>query len=52
MPEGQVTIVDYFNSVTIEEQGSFLPTNGLYFEGYMGFKKIGDLVPYEYDPVE
>jgi hypothetical protein len=52
VPDGQVSIVNLVGQVTIDEQGSFQPTTGLYFEGYMGWKKIGDQVPFEYDPNE
>ena len=52
VPEGEVSIVNLFGPVTIDDTGAFQPTSSLYFEGYMGWKKIADLVPYEYDPVE
>ena len=50
MPPGQVSIVTGFGPVTIDESGGFRPTPSLYFEGYMGWEKIGDLVPFDYDP--
>lgn len=50
MPEGQVSIINGFRQVTLYENGMFLPTAGLYFEGYMGWEKVGDLVPFDYDP--
>ena len=52
LPEGQVSIVNYFGPVSIDENGLFMPTSNLYFEGYMGWEKIADLVPYEYTPEE
>jgi hypothetical protein len=48
MPEGQVSIVNLFGPVSIDENGFFKPITNLYFEGYMGWEKIADLVPYEY----
>jgi hypothetical protein len=52
MPEGQVSIVNLFGPVAIEENGLFTPPANLYFEGYMGWEKIADLVPYEYSLAE
>jgi hypothetical protein len=52
MPEGQVSIVNLFGPVSIDENGLFTPVANLYFEGYMGWEKIADLVPYEYTPAE
>jgi CarboxypepD_reg-like domain len=49
MPEGQVSIVNLFRPVIIDENGLFMPTSRLFFEGYMGWEKIADLVPYEYN---
>jgi hypothetical protein len=52
MPDGQVSIVNLFGPVSIDDNGLFTPTTHLYFEGYMGWKKIADLVPYEYPSAE
>jgi hypothetical protein len=52
MPEGQVSIVNLSGPVSIDENGLFTPVANLYFEGYMGWEKIADLVPYEYTPAE
>ena len=52
MPEGQVSIVNLFGPVFIDENGFFTPIANLYFEGYMGWEKIADLVPYEYTLAE
>ncbi len=52
LPQGQVSIINIFGPVSIDENGFFAPTSNLYFEGYMGWGKIADLVPYEYDPAE
>jgi CarboxypepD_reg-like domain len=52
LPEGQVSIVNLFGPVSIDENGFFKPTSNLFFEGYMGWEKIADLVPYEYNPAE
>jgi CarboxypepD_reg-like domain len=52
LPEGQVSIVTLFGPVSIDDDGLFEPTSNLYFEGYMGWEKIADLVPYEYTPAE
>lgn len=48
VPGGQVSIVNLFGPISIDENGLFKPINNLYFEGYMGWEKIADLVPYEY----
>lgn len=50
VPQGQVSIVNRSGPVLVDENGAFLPTASLYFEGFMGWKKVGDLVPFEYDP--
>jgi hypothetical protein len=50
MPAGQVSIITGLGPAIIDESGGFRPTPALYFEGYMGWEKIGDLVPFEYDP--
>jgi hypothetical protein len=50
MPDGEISIVNRLGPISIEESGSYIPTPWLYFEGYMGWEKIGDLVPFEYDP--
>ena len=50
VPQGQVSIVNGSSPVLVDENGAFLPTASLYFEGFMGWKKVGDLVPFEYDP--
>jgi len=52
MPDGQVSIVNLFGPVSIDENGLFNPVPNLYFEGYMGWEKMADLVPYEYTPTE
>jgi CarboxypepD_reg-like domain len=52
LPAGQVSIVNLFGPVTIDVNGFYKPTSNLFFEGYMGWQKIADLVPYEYDPAE
>ena len=52
LPQGQVSIINLFGPVSIDENGFYKPTSELYFEGYMGWEKIADLVPYEYDPAE
>jgi hypothetical protein len=52
MPDGQVSIVNLQGPVSIDENGLFRPVANLYFEGYMGWEKIADLVPYEYSSVE
>jgi CarboxypepD_reg-like domain len=52
LPQGQVSIVNLLGPVSVDENGLFIPTSNLYFEGYMGWKKIADLVPYEYNPAE
>jgi hypothetical protein len=52
MPDGQISIVNLFGPVIIDEHGAFQPIARLYLEGYMGWKKIGDLVPFDYDPAE
>jgi hypothetical protein len=52
MPEGQVSIVNLLRPVIVDEDGLFMPTSRLLFEGYMGWEKIGDLVPYEYNPYD
>ena len=52
LPDGQVSIVNLFGPVSIDENGFYKPTSDLYFEGYMGWEKIADLVPYEYNPAE
>jgi hypothetical protein len=52
MPDGQVSIVNLFGPVSIDENGLFTPIVNLYFEGYMGWEKIADLVPYEYTSAE
>ncbi len=49
LPEGQVSIVNLFGPITIDENGLFIPTSNIYFEGYMGWEKVADLVPYEYN---
>jgi hypothetical protein len=51
MSKGQVSIVTGFAPVMIFENGTFQPTAGLYFEGYMGWEKVGDLMPLDYDPL-
>ena len=50
LPQGQVSIVNLLGPVSIDENGLFTPTANLYFEGYMGWEKIAELVPYEYSP--
>lgn len=52
LPEGQVSIVNLFGPVSIDVNGFYKPTSNLFFEGYMGWEKIADLVPYEFDPAE
>ena len=47
LPQGQVSIVNLLGPVSIDQNGLFIPTANLYFEGYMGWGKIADLVPYE-----
>lgn len=51
LPQGQVSIVNLLGPISIDENGLFTPTTNLYFEGYMGWEKIADLVPYEFSPV-
>lgn len=50
MPDGEISIVNRLGPVSIEESGSYIPTPWLTFEGYMGWERLADVVPFEYDP--
>jgi hypothetical protein len=46
---GQVSLVYLLSpDVTIDYQGLYNPTNGLFFEGYWAWEKNADLMPLEY----
>lgn len=48
LPYGQMSIVNLKEPVNIDNQGYFEPTQGLFFEGYMAWENIADLVPFDY----
>jgi hypothetical protein len=48
VPEGQVSIINQFGPVMIDDNGFFSPGQNLFFEGYMGWLKIADVLPLEY----
>lgn len=48
-PNGQMSMVNLMeSSITIDSQGNYSPTNGLLFEGFMGWEQIADLTPLEF----
>jgi hypothetical protein len=49
VPDGQISIVNLTAPVVIDDQGYYKPTQNLFFEGYMGWEKIADLVPFDYE---
>jgi hypothetical protein len=51
-PESIYYLFEPGGQVSIDENGLFMPTTNLYFEGYMGWEKIADLVPHEYNLAE
>ena len=48
LPYGQISIVNLKPPVIIDDQGHFEPTQGLFFEGYMAWENIAELVPFNY----
>jgi len=48
LPFGQVSIVNLKVPVVVDDYGHFEPTSGLFFEGYMAWENIADLVPFDY----
>jgi CarboxypepD_reg-like domain len=52
-PNGQMSMVTLMeSSITIDVQGNYSPTNGLLFEGFMGWEQIADLTPLEFGKEE
>lgn len=48
-PNGQMSMVNLLEkNITIDSQGNYSPTNGLLFEGFMGWEQIADLTPLEF----
>ncbi len=48
--DGQVSLVYLIaDSILIDKNGSFSPTQGLIFEGYWAWEKVADLMPLEYE---
>lgn len=43
-------IIDRNDSITIEENGFFFDQENIFTNGYLAFRKIGDMLPYDYDP--
>jgi hypothetical protein len=48
LPYGQISIINLKQPAIIDDQGHFEPTQGLFFEGYMAWENIADLVPFDY----
>jgi hypothetical protein len=48
LPYGQISIVNLKQPAIIDDQGHFEPTQSLFFEGYMAWENIADLVPFDY----
>lgn len=49
LPEGQASYLYLLTKdVIIDSNGSFNPSNGIFFEGYLGWEKVGDMLPIEY----
>ncbi len=44
-------IFDPAQPVSIEKNGYYYPQEELIINGYLGFKKIGDMLPYDYEPL-
>jgi len=46
----QISILDFADTITIEENGYFFEQRNLLSLGYWGWEKLGDFLPYNYDP--
>jgi hypothetical protein len=45
----QISILKFYNSIMIEENGYFYDQRDIFNSGYWDWERLGDMLPYDFD---